>query len=114
MLKNLFGKLFATELERLTDEYKDIKIGQVAQKALKPILENGTISANDFAQLQSKEHSKTLFNINYPLLVKADSNYDKARYYSDPIKVGNTEYVLCSQWIEKDRNKLLQWIVNHK
>lgn len=100
------------------DTYSEMKIGKVAQLVLRPILESGRVAADEIALLQSKEYSNEIFNLNYPLLVKAASEYDKARYYTEPLHINGAEYVMCSQWVERpennDRPYLMSWIRAHQ
>ena len=48
--------------------------------------------------------------------MKTGAEYDKARYYSEPVHV--TNYVMCSQWVERqdnnDRPYLMRWIREHQ
>ena len=100
------------------DAYAEMKIGKVAQLVMRPILESGRVPVEEIVQLQNKEYCNEVLNLNYPLLVKADAEYDKARYYSDPIHFGGVAYVMCSQWIERpennDRPFLMRWIRAHQ
>lgn len=59
-----------------------------------------------------------VLNLNFPLLVRTGAEYDKARYYSEPLHINGAEYVMCSQWIERpennDRPYLMSWIREHQ
>ncbi|MBQ7736426.1 MAG: hypothetical protein IJT62_01160 [Oscillospiraceae bacterium] len=100
------------------DTYSEMKIGKVAQLVMRPILESGRVSADEIVRLQSKEYSYDVLNLNFPLLVRTDAEYDKARYYSEPLHINGAEYVMCSQWIERpennDRPYLMSWIREHQ
>ena len=67
---------------------------------------------------QVKSSGNRVPNLNFPLLVKTDVEYDKARYYSEPVHVNEAEYVMCSQWVERpdinDRPYLMKWIRAHQ
>ena len=99
------------------DAYAELKIGKVAQLVLRPILENGSVSDEEIQKLQDKEYSKEAFNLNFPLLVREDGEYERVRYYRDPITIGGVKYMLCSQWAENqgnnDRPYLMKWIKGH-
>ena len=69
------------------ETYAEMKIGKVAQSVMRPILESGRLPDSEVLQLQSKEYCNEILNLNFPLLVKADAEYDKARYYSQPVHV---------------------------
>ncbi len=97
--------------------YAEMKIGKTAQLVLIPILESGRVSDEEIGHLLEKDYCNEVLNLNFPLLQKADSNYDKARYYAEPICIRGDKYVVCSQWVERpennDRPYLMKWIKEH-
>ena len=101
----------------IDDSYDELKIGKVAQLVLRPILESGRVSDEEIQKLQDKEYSKKAFNLNFPLLVREDGEYERVRYYRNPITIGGAKYMLCSQWAENqgnnDRPYLMKWIKGH-
>lgn len=99
-----------TEETALEEYYTEQKIGKLVRSSLVQLLESNKVSAAEIEQLQTKAYSKEIFNLNFPLLVQLDGEYDKVRYYRDPIVINNIEYVLCSQWFNKDRELLIHWI----
>lgn len=99
-----------TEETALEEYYTEQKIGKLVRSSLVQLLESNKVSAAEIEQLQTKAYSKEIFNLNFPLLVQLDGEYDKVRYYRDPIVFNNIEYVLCSQWFNKDRELLINWI----
>ncbi len=103
------------------DEYKNLKVAEIARKVLVPILESGKISPEVITLMQEKEYSKKHFDLQYPLLTKVSLHNTKPlRYLAKPIvKIYGEEYYLCSEWFEKegannDRPFLLKWIYNNK
>ena len=108
----------AQTVEEAEETYAEMKIGKVAQLVMRPILESGHVSDREVLQLQSKAYCNVVLNLNFPLLVKADTAFDKARYYSEPVKINGIDYMMCSQWIERpennDRPFLMQWIREHQ
>lgn len=64
--------------------------------------------------MQTKEYSKSTFDIQYPLLVAADSDFNSARYYANPLWIRGKKYHMCNDWYERmyndDRSYLLSWI----
>lgn len=101
--------------------YETLKVAEIARIALPPILESGRIPAEIIALMQTKEYSKEIFDLQYPLLTKK-SQYSArpVRYMAKPIiNIFGEEYYLCSEWYEKpgannDRPYLLRWIKNNK
>lgn len=104
--------------EEEEETYAEMKIGKVAQLVMRPILESGRLSDSEVQQLQSKSYCNETLNLNFPLLVRADAEYDTARYYKDPVCVNGIDYVMCSQWVERpdnnDRPYLMRWIREHR
>lgn len=104
-----------TEIE---DTYAELKIGKLAQTVLKRMLEDGAASEGEVEQMQTASYSKAAFDLQYPLLVKQDSNYERARYYSNPVRIRGMYYMMCSQWFEvpsnNDRPYLIKWIREHR
>lgn len=99
------------------DRYSEYKIGKLAQVVLKRMLQEGKASDREVANMQQAAYSKKTFDLQFPLLVRADSFYDATRYYSDPVTIRGVQYKLCSQWFEtpanNDRPYLIRWIENH-
>lgn len=111
------NKKKSTKPERI-DAYAELKIGKLAQIVMRRILESGNVSQEEILLLQDKDYSKKMLDLNFPALVKQNGNYDKVRYYKDPVIVGEESYMLCSQWSESsannDRPFLVKWIEEHE
>lgn len=90
-------------------------IGVLVRSEMLEILENN-ITEKELDLLQDKDKSKEIFNLNYPVLVKAESTeYEKRRYYSPTIKMNDTEYKLCNHWFkDQSQEKLVDWIMKHQ
>lgn len=103
--------------QMVSDAYEELKIGKIVQLVLRPILESGEVSAEEIEKMQDVDYSLETFGINYPLLVKQDAEYDRVRYYSNPVVIDGDNYMLCSQWFEvaanNDRPYLLKWLSEH-
>lgn len=78
------------------------------------MLEAGYASEEEVRHMQTKEYSKSTFDIQYPLLVAADSDFNSARYYANPLWIRGKKYHMCNDWYERmyndDRSYLLSWI----
>lgn len=100
------------------DVYKELKIGQLAQKVLRPMLTGGYATDEEITAMQTLKYSKQNFDLQYPLLVEENSDFENRRYYTKPILViKGKRYRMCSQWFEtsanNDRPYLLKWIAEH-
>ena len=96
------------------DAYAELKIGKLAQTVLKNLLESGAASESEVEQMQTASYSKATFDIQFPLLVRQDGEYERVRYYKNPVRIRGVNYMLCSQWFEtptnNDRPYLMRWI----
>ena len=101
-----------------SDAYCELKVGQLAQRVLGKMLRDGCVSDSEIISMQSSDYSKKIFDLQYPLLVKADHHFEKERYYAKPISIKEDLYYMCSQWYEtpanNDRPYLLKWIGKHQ
>ncbi|MCL1800611.1 MAG: type I restriction enzyme HsdR N-terminal domain-containing protein [Promicromonosporaceae bacterium] len=86
------------------------KVGELANRTLRRILASGRVDDNEITRLQMKDYSKEVFNINWPLLVRSTSEFDRARYYKVPLIINGVDFRMCSQWFAKDKAFLLKWI----
>ncbi len=97
-------------------DYTEFKVGQLAQTFMRETLERG-LSDEELQRLQDAKYSRENFGLKYALLVKEGARYDRNRYYVQPIKIGRTNYYLCSQWLENQktnhRPQLIKWIQEH-
>jgi hypothetical protein len=102
---------------------KEMKISEIVKNVIPMILKNSTFS-NEVEQFLNLEYSKEQLKLYFPLLIKIESEFNiksqitdtnnYARYYKSPILIGNTKYLLCSQWNSKIHNeKLKEWTVRH-
>lgn len=109
-----------TEMESITysglDGLEEMKIGVIVRTVLRRMLEDGEVSKDEIAKMQTKEYSKETFDIQYPLLLKVSETDGKSptRYYSAPVKIFEDYYYLCSEWFEvpanNDRPYLMKWL----
>ena len=100
------------------DTYAELKIGKLAQTVLRRLLQSEAVSEDEIEQMQTADYSKTVFDLQYPLLVKQDEEYERVRYYRNPVCIRGINYMLCSQWFEvpsnNDRPYLMRWIREHQ
>ena len=93
-----------------------IRVGKLAKKII-PIIKSEKFDNNELDSLLTKDRKKReeLFGLSYPALVKSCDIFDRERYYmKEKIRIKDAEYYLCSQWYERNRSKLLDWLNNHK
>jgi len=99
------------------DTLSEMKIGKIAQTLLREALENGKASEEEIVLMRTKDYSKSVFGIDFPLLVPMEEHFDSVRYYTKPLMVQGKQYRLCSQWFEvvanNDRPFLLAWLDGH-
>jgi hypothetical protein len=100
------------------DALSEIKIGKIVQTLLREALEMGNVDEQEVSCLMTKDYSKTVFGIDFPLLVPAENEFDSVRYYTKPLTINGKPYRLCSQWFEVDTNNdrpfLMKWLIEHE
>ena len=91
------------------------KIGKIAQKEIYPIIKKSS-KYHLIGNLLDEDYCKTKFKVYYPILstIRIKDSKGRDRYYATPIKIGRTNYYLCSQWCERSRKALLDWIWENK
>jgi len=86
------------------------KIGKLVQESLRKLFYKQRLPQDEIERLTSEEYSKTVFNLNFPVLKEYNSElaFDEQkrdakgynRYYSFTLSAYNKQYLVCSQWIE--------------
>lgn len=93
------------------------KVGQIANDYLRTALESGAASPEEIRLMETRDYSKRIFGINYPLLVLASNPHDQARYYTTPLFIRGIAYKFCKEWYESpannDRPYLISWLQSH-
>lgn len=102
------------------DKYSNLRVGQIANQELRNFLAQNTLPGEIIDLLQTKDYSREHFGIHYPLLKKQTDNQASGneerpdRYYAKPIKIGDHNFYLCSEWYEStandDRTPLIKWL----
>lgn len=88
------------------------KVGVIANNDLRNVLTTSSkVTFQDIKDLQDKGISKTLFGINFPVLDVSPA--EKNRYYAQPVVINGKQYYLCSQWYDRHKQKLENWINTH-
>lgn len=85
------------------------KIGEIAQTKIPAVLKKNKHLVND---LLDATYCKKEFKLYYPMLSKneiIDANGIK-RTYINKYRFGKEDYYLCSQWHERSRKALLDWL----
>ena len=89
-----------------------MKIGQYVQYNMRKLFEEKLISTEELRNLQDKDYSKRIFNLNFEVLRQANKSTLDAggrnRYYSNELFFGN--YHLTSQWFEEHWNSFKSWM----
>lgn len=95
----------------------ELKIGKIARIFLREALESGKAGDEEVSLMLTKEYSKNVFGLDYPLLVPVDEECAPVRYYAKPLIIRGKQYRLCSQWFEvsanNDRPYLMAWFEKH-
>lgn len=97
------------------DDYHDKNTGRIAEEIMGKLLISGKVSEEEIMNLQNKTYSKQCFKMStFPILVLEDSDYKRERYYKTSILINGSRYKLCSQWTNRHRGHLIDWIKKYK
>ena len=96
------------------------KIGEYVQENMRKLFFMNAISENELRNLLSFDYSKRVFNSSKPLLKKVDPSRSideqrkdargYARYYKSTIRAYGNEYLLSSQWVDRQRAGFKVWL----
>ena len=91
------------------------KVGEIAQKEIPSIITKKS-KRHLITDLLDDVYCKTQFKVYYAVLSpeRAKDAKGRDRYYANPVRIGRKEYYLCSQWQDRSRKALLDWLWMHK
>ena len=91
------------------------KIGEIAQQEIYTIIRKSK-NSHLINELLDENFCKTKFKVYYAVLslTRTKDSKGRDRYYKTPIKIGRKTYYLCSQWCERSRKPLLDWLWTHR
>ena len=100
-------------------ELKKSKIGILVRSTLPILLTENLLSESEIKKLQEATYSKLTFDMNYPVLKKINPklsldenrmvNY-YTRYYSGIYDNDNGEYLISSEWYERNLEYYIKWL----
>ena len=90
---------------------------QTVFEALERLRYSDKLSDSLLVQLQSSIYAKQNFKLStFPFLLTcvkfASSGFDRKRFYEKTFKYDDVEYLVCSQWYEKNLALLKSWLDN--
>ena len=90
---------------------KGMLIGEYVKTYLRKALCSNQIPKEEIELLKTKEYSKRVFDLNFPLLSKIihDEN-GYARYYRNPVVIHGESFYLCSQWYKGSYPYVKKWL----
>lgn len=93
------------EFRTLAGTNERLPIGKYVQQTFNELLRDGKIDSSEIEQLQRPDYSKRTFDIQFPFLVKENSQYYvRVRYWKKPYPINGQLYFVCSQWYEVSAN----------
>ncbi|GAA4020378.1 hypothetical protein GCM10022408_38000 [Hymenobacter fastidiosus] len=87
----------------------EMKVGAYARAVFEQLFADGRIAAF-LPNLTYREDSFYAFRLSFPALI-TQRHLDPLRYYATPYKHDGTDYYLCSQWFERNRDDLDSWLM---
>ncbi len=92
----------------------EMKVGAIAKNILRDFLEKGTLLPAEIDFLQDASYSKRNFDLNFPLLIEDGKSFEEKRYYKEPVEINKKKYYITSQWFDRSKNQLINWLKAHK
>ena len=98
---------------------KRMKIGELVRATLPIILVENLISEIEINNLLEDKYSKFTFDMNYPVLRKVNPKItilenrkinDYTRYYAGIYGNGVTQYLISSEWYERNIVDYIKWL----
>ena len=99
------------------------KVGIIVQNDFKKLLESNVLSEYIIEKLQEQEYCKNIFDINFAVLLKLQSGANvsnqrkdhlgRDRYYATPITINGEKYFLSSQWYDRNKQRLIDFLTKH-
>lgn len=103
----------------IIDDYRDIKIGALVRLSLPKLLKSGELDNDMITLLQDEHYSKETFDMNYPILREVNPSLSimenryvggYTRYYSFVTTFKGKDYLITSEWFERNKAKYVLWL----
>jgi len=94
--------------QKIQEGGNEMKVGAYARAVFEQLFVDGRIAAF-LPNLTYREDSFYDFKLSFPALV-TQRQTDPIHYYASPYRYNGTEYYLCSQWYERNRDCLDSWL----
>jgi hypothetical protein len=95
-------------------------IGAYVRATMAGLAESGRLTPEIVTELSNAHYSKTRFNLGHPFLKPVDPAVDLssqrqdangyARYWRHPVRIGDHQFLMCSQWFDWQRIAFDQWV----
>lgn len=120
--KSLYSDEELDTLEKAENEEIEslIKIGTHVRQIFRELEKKNILTVEDIDRLSHEGYSKETFKLYYPILIEFNDDINiikddngKSRYFiRDKYKFFGKQYLLCSEWYEKNRENLDRWYHN--
>ncbi len=106
-------------LNQTSSELLNKKVGKLVRMTLPGILSENLISKSELEKLQEEDYCKINLDINYPIIKKVNPSISilenrtinhHTKYYSKPVRFINEEYLITSEWYERNLEDYIRWM----
>jgi hypothetical protein len=95
-------------------------IGAHVRATMADLTESGRLTPEIVAELSGARYCKERFNLGYPFLKRVDPVVDLpsqrrdangyARYWKQPLRIGDHWFLMCHEWFDRQRTAFDQWV----
>ena len=95
-------------------------IGAHVRATMADLAQTGRLTPALVAELSSARYCRQRFNLGYPLLKPVDPAMDLpsqrrdpngyARYWKQPVRIGEHSFLMCHEWFDRQRTAFDQWV----
>lgn len=87
------------------------KVGQYAKNVFSSLLKDVKLNDKQIKDLRNKSYCSKIMGISYPIIAQIGvDNYEYRRYYKEIV---DGKYVICSQWYNKNKAKIDEWLISN-
>jgi hypothetical protein len=102
-------------------DFDEKKVGKIVREDMFSILSSKNVPISEIENLCNSDYCKQTFGTSdgVSVLKRFNDENDRfdekgiARFYADMIEISDTEYLVNNQWYDKNKDKLIKWMMKY-